>query len=418
MKITEHVIRDPSSLGMIRKKLEKLNKTAAKLGLALITLDTRKEMRHNDRTNQTEPVLIVTVTQPDTIVLAGWEFVARLDRVGQGVVVANISDHEVPPNLIAPEAVRRCDHCRTYRRRNATFVIRSTRTQRYKIVGRQCLKDFTGHKDAEAVASFIAATEGLLREVRDSDNFVGPDNSHLRTPQEIVAIGLAVIETAGWVSRAKAKLFAGWSAVPDNDDKVATADHVREVLFPDKDERKWSRTCKAVMPSVSKYIEEAVQALAHAAALEGTSEYERNIKALATEEWIDTTKHLGLVASIAYVYRRHTEKLVQAEARVARGAGEHIGSLKESITVTGVVEMIRGIEGQFGFSTLFVFTDADGNTVKTFTGSSTFDDVQVGDTITVKGTVKEHGEYKGRKETILSRPKVTNRQPKASQTAA
>lgn len=58
--------------------------------------------------------------------------------------------------------------------------------------------------------------------------------------------------------------------------------------------------------------------------------------------------------------------------------------------------------GELNF--IYVFEDAEGNVYVWKTGR--FLEEEVGDTVKLKGTVKENGEYKGTKQTVLTRCKV------------
>jgi hypothetical protein len=74
------------------------------------------------------------------------------------------------------------------------------------------------------------------------------------------------------------------------------------------------------------------------------------------------------------------------------------------MTFTATVKVVRSFETPFGLQTLFVMEDAAGNTLKYKSGSVSL--CEVGDTVTFVATVKEHGEYNGTKQTVLSRAKV------------
>ena len=53
------------------------------------------------------------------------------------------------------------------------------------------------------------------------------------------------------------------------------------------------------------------------------------------------------------------------------------------------------------------FTWKTGNTLYIPTGDGDFDVANNGDTVVLKGTIKEHSEYKDEKQTVLTRCKVT-----------
>lgn len=56
---------------------------------------------------------------------------------------------------------------------------------------------------------------------------------------------------------------------------------------------------------------------------------------------------------------------------------------------------------------IHTFRDADGNVLIWKTSSNSLPDMESGDQVQIKGTVKEHSEYKDEKQTVLTRCKVT-----------
>jgi hypothetical protein len=86
-------------------------------------------------------------------------------------------------------------------------------------------------------------------------------------------------------------------------------------------------------------------------------------------------------------------------ARTARG--------KLEVKVT--IDNIRELEGDYGTSWLCLLRDEDGNFIKWFCSSSSAVDVLLDAEkrqVLLKGTIKGHEEYKGKKQTQVTRCKV------------
>lgn len=391
----------PAAFAELADRIAALNKRAKKLDLPPVELTSERTVETID--GKSVPRVTVTVQQPAPIMLFGWTFAARIDRVDDDVVVANISGIEIPVDLITPETASRCDHCETDRRRTSTFALRNA-DGAIKLVGRKCLRDFLGHESAEALAAYLAKHGALLLGLEgggsDEDGGGMGGRRYGYATVETVATSLAVIDFCGWVSRSRSDL----ERIP------ATSDHVADVMHPPRDRSQWSNVCRAVYgPPVDSRMDEAADAVEWAAALPGENEYERNVRAICGVAWIDA-KHLGLLCSVASGYRRHRDQLRNAE-RVRNGGAErakaHVGTVGEKIEADVMVTATKTILGDFGSSTLVVMEDADGNELKTFTSSKTFDSVRVGERIAVKGTVKKHDEYRGALCTILTRAKAS-----------
>ena len=81
---------------------------------------------------------------------------------------------------------------------------------------------------------------------------------------------------------------------------------------------------------------------------------------------------------------------------------EYVGSIGDKsefdVTVTGCF----GFESQYGYTYVNTFKTTDNNVLVWITSSKAFD---IGKTLKIKATIKEHKEYKGTKQTVLTRVK-------------
>ena len=93
------------------------------------------------------------------------------------------------------------------------------------------------------------------------------------------------------------------------------------------------------------------------------------------------------------------EKRLQEE-RLAEKVNEHYGEIKERLNLTLTVTRIHEIDGTYGLTYITSFEDAEGRSFKWF-GSYV---LEVGAEYEGKWNVKNHDEYKGRKETVITRP--------------
>lgn len=107
-----------------------------------------------------------------------------------------------------------------------------------------------------------------------------------------------------------------------------------------------------------------------------------------------------------------SEKQIEVvRANIARDAAEaarksaarHVGKVGERVTLTCTVQFRTGFDTQFGWKSIVSMLDQDGNCVVV---KSTSFHAEKGETLTLKATVKEHGEYRGEPQTVLARVKV------------
>jgi hypothetical protein len=110
-------------------------------------------------------------------------------------------------------------------------------------------------------------------------------------------------------------------------------------------------------------------------------------------------------AAILRIWADDATKRDQRKAeRLAADAGsQHIGTVGERRDFTLTIRFVTSFEGMYGTTYVTGMNDADGNVV-IYKGSTTVG--ERGETITLKATIKAHGEREGVKQTMISRPKV------------
>lgn len=153
---------------------------------------------------------------------------------------------------------------------------------------------------------------------------------------------------------------------------------------------------------------------AHALALEWNAFYADHADVIS---WLDgKEERSGFVGDMARkVANLHalSEKMVAAARRIigqdaekqeTRAAAGHFGTIgkRDKAITAKVVRRIEMPDNGFGVSWLIVMETEAGHVLKTFT-SGAFADVHEGETYTFAATPKEHKEYNGTPETMLSR---------------
>jgi len=139
----------------------------------------------------------------------------------------------------------------------------------------------------------------------------------------------------------------------------------------------------------------------------GDSEYVVNMKAVIAAEFV-SSRNIGLVASAPQALARFEEKTLARKVAAAGPQSEWFGSKGDKgVLFTGVIEAIRYIDSQWGSTVLYTFRAADGTIAKWFASSEALGDTTViGTTVTIKGTIKDHDEFRGTKSTVLTRCKA------------
>jgi hypothetical protein len=305
--------------------------------------------------------------------LAGWEFVARIDHANEaGNIVRTTDVRDLPEAYRTSEPV--CDHCGHKRRRRDTFVV-FNEAEGFKQVGSSCLKDFLGHGDADKWAK-VAELIASLGELKHMAWNKGADGSSLIDHRWIgteMFLGLCAesILDRGWTSRKSSKETG----------RDSTADDV------------WARMHES-LPIISENARNlAVAARDWASELDGElSDYEHNIKVVALSEAIEP-RSIGIAASIVGSY------YARMKPKGAPSTFQGVKGQKLEIEVT--VDEVRTLE----FSYLHKMRDGHGNRFTWFATKPALKGF-TGKTVKIRGTVKDHNEFKGSKSTVLTRVKA------------
>lgn len=387
----------------VAKAHAKLVKSAAKTGQTpveapvLTVSEPYVTKEESDDDNGLDVVLVdIVITYPRPA-LAGWEFAAVVEPLEGANLVKG-----VPGCTVALDSTPYrsgsivCTHCNTARKRTETFLVVADGTDpvialgTVKQVGRNCLKDFLGGKSAaDILASF--GYEKLIREIGDGEGGCsGAPRAYV--PTELLAWTIGAIRLNGWVSKGAAR---------DQEGVQATASFVLWLLNPPfgSAASKWKEDRTACKPTEVD-LAKAALILDYAKSLDGATDYEYNLRTVAAQSVI-SEKHVGIFCSAVASYERHIGKqLEKARYDANKGASAFVGEVKAKLSLTLTVDKVFTIETQYGALHINKFRDADGNVLVWKTSTTRF---EPGETKVLKGTVKAHTEFRGEKQTELTR---------------
>lgn len=94
----------------------------------------------------------------------------------------------------------------------------------------------------------------------------------------------------------------------------------------------------------------------------------------------------------------------QADVAERKAISQHVGAIGDKIDTTATLVDCFSFEGKFGWRTQYRFRDDAGNVLVWWTGAAI--DMAKGERAGITGTVKDHGEYDGERQTTLLRVKV------------
>lgn len=388
----------PSRLDTLVAKLTKLAKRATKLGVTApswtIGALESKKVRESDLSLDAKLIVWYPVTlTSEPVKLAGFTFIATLDHASEaGVVLRTVPGETLPTSY--REALPVCDHCGTARARKETFIVRAE-DGALKQVGRSCLKDFMG-VDPEKAAKLAEWVIEIGECLQDEERWGSSESRDYVGIETFLTWVAAFIRVDGWVSRKTAKEQEGRL--------VATADAAVDAYFTRSDDKK------------AKYLPERTEADSNRAA--EALVWGRELRANSTKELNDyehnlvvavagaavSLKNAGIAASLIPAWDRFQGREIEHKRRNAASANSvHFGTIGKRAVFNLTVIAFSDFDSDYGTRRLVRFLDEVGNVATWWTSPSAAGDFEVGTHATVKATVKEHGDYKGTKQTVLSR---------------
>ena len=375
-----------ANIETLSSEFAKLAKRASKLGVQAPTFHiVGTEMRKMPTSKFEYEVSLVEVTQ-EIVKFNGWQLVAVLDHTPNGNVYKKLPGaYEVN----VPESYRNvgsiCEHCNKVRDRVNTYIVLHD-DGTFKQVGKSCLKDFTGHKAPEQIAQFLEMLDDAC-----TDNEEYNEAAHSEKFQYINGVLFlshvsAVIRENGWTSGAKAKDLMISST---KDQALNNIYHTTQ------------RSVYAIEVLESDR-ELAQNAFAWIAQQEASNEYMTNLK-IACADNVSKVSLLGFVASLIPAYNKAMG--YEIERKLAAATSNFLGEVKGKVKATATLTAKKYIDSYYGTSVLHNFVDTQGNQLVWFSSNDT--SIEIGETTNVTGTVKEHKEWLGVKQTVLTRCKLS-----------
>lgn len=369
----------------LQKQLAKINNRSAKCGTSGFKLNVHGTDITPLGNGEVKVLYKVSITG-EAPKIAGYTFIARLDHNTDPTGASNLV--YAMPNATLTQEQRNlpalCDHCGTKRFRRDTYLLHEDATGNVIQVGRTCLKDFTGH-DPEKILKYAGYLLSLYNSVNSAtENEFHMNNWRTIETEHYLAYVALAIRTWGWVSGKTAYENGGtstrqdaWTVMTDNQGYYER----QGIVLTDEDRKK------------------ASEALTWALAQDKSkSDFMHNMVTVAETGYIDMASS-GVAAAIIQVYFKACEKA--ATEKLDLGKSTHQGQKGDRLNLEVKVYGKSYGTGSYGPWTRVSMIDEAGNVYITFAGGK-FDPAKDAK-IRIRGTVKNHGEFKGVKQTNLNR---------------
>ena len=386
MNTETNVFRIPDqNLATLHAKVKKINRRAVKLNVAPVQVMTLYPIRIiKDEGIKLFHVVEILGEAPK---VKGYNFIATMDHMHSEVVIRNVPGYELPEFFNSAPA--HCDHCDTIRRRKNTYVVQHEETGEYKQVGSNCLADFLGGHDPKRVAKYLEMLNALEAWGLDGGGG-GEIKYHADSLEMFLPYVAACIRSLGWVSKAKAR--------EANDPRVSpTVVHAWIQIGLRKDKERWKRDW---IDLLDEDRDLAAAAIRWAEGLDqDENDYLRTIRIIAKDKYFGQRED-GFAGSIIAAYKNHLRREKEKEEENKTITNEHFGDEKDKVELTVTVKYIKEIAGGYGVTLIHNMISEAGHAITWFCSGQPLEE---GETVKIKATIKGHNEWKGRKQTLLTR---------------
>lgn len=330
-------------------------------------------------------------------VLNGWRFVATIEHKDGGNIIRQYDTTvEIPTKYRTVAPI--CEHCNSKRRRRDTYIIQNEAGE-FKQVGKSCLLDYTSGLSAENVAAFM---QGF-----DLEDYSGaPVGGWKRyfDLKEYLSCAYEVTRIFG---------FSPTSSMGGTAAMVWECDTIQR-RGPNRKNRSEVSTFERM--EAERYNPEGEEAQNAAERIidwaksfkDSDNSYLYNLSVLCSSDFVEG-RDLGILASAPHSYNRAMEREEERKLREQkkkeeqerRGASQYIGTVGEKLEVdVDSFSVLTSFSTQWGITIIYKFV-SDGNTIIWKTSS------ELPETVShISGRVKEHSEFNGEKQTVLTRCKV------------
>lgn len=325
-----------------------------------------------------------------------WSFVGTIEHSGAGNIIRSINsslEGKIPAKYRT--VGQECEHCHQIRDRKDTFLIHNDKTDEFKQVGRTCLRGYTGGLDAERCAQFVDVFNYLFelehpKEFGDFSFSGFVDGSVSLSTESIKKTVFGYVKSYGYTPKVSGLELA-------------------EFLF--------SQSGKKQISVTDATAEEVAEMNAWVETVNTNSDYMWNAKTAWTKSSTDY-RDVALLASFVQVYLKSKSEEAKRVKSNSEKTNEYVGNVGDRITIKDIksIRVLYTKDGsQFGYRVpdtyVYEIIDASGYTYIWSTTHSSLEEY-IEDIQSINATIKAHQEYKGLKQTVITRGKINYKETK------
>lgn len=373
----------------LMERVKVINNKMKKYGDNKVTCNFSEPYVVEDKSSRFYNYEVVDVELDGNYQIANWEFIGTCEydeSVNRNLIKTIPGEFEIPTQYYTSTS---CDHCNTNHRRKYTVLLRHTISGEYKQVGKSCLKDYIG-VDITGYASYLASFDSLeeYAETLNKERFSRePKYFEVR---DILLQTIARVEDRGYISKKMAEL-ADYGLDTTASDIYHMFNQSRNgdgelILAP-----------YTILPQYEETVDQIIEFIN---SLADTDSYIWSLQTILAAKHVQMN-NLGLTVSMVGYYLREMGKKERDQKTAETSKSNYVGEVGERIVFTGTPECVHSYETDFGITRIYKFVVGDD--VIIWKTSKYLSDSEV----TLKATIKDHKEFRGVRQTEVTRARVT-----------
>jgi hypothetical protein len=400
-------------IGELEKKMRQVEKKCARYGVAFVYRQTGAEEYRDIKDNEgtLHKLRFVEVEAEGKAQMGDWMWLASVEHTAEGNLIHSPRDITVPTKYYTSDGY--CEHCNSNRARRYLYLVGNVKTHEVRQVGRTCVRDYTHGLNAEMIALCASMNDMFAEAEERIPGFgFGFNCFEYYDVEMVVRFMCETIRLFGYVPKGQDD---NWATAARAEAYMNVAlGHAR--FFYDL---KQYEAAKQEMEKVG-FDANSAQATADAQAAlawimeqdDSRSTWTHNLKTLVKLGEV-TTGQYPILASLIPAWNKSLAREAERKAKAAAVANsKHVGEVGDRITFeVASTEIVTSWATDYGMAWLVKFVSKDGNVFMWRASSLNALPDDFAEIKAIKGTVKSHDEFRGVKQTFLSRCKPEEVKP-------
>lgn len=386
----------------LKKKINRIKNKCMKFGCDFTFEEVGEDFREIKMDNgEIFVARYVLIKAEGTAIINGWEFVSSVEHTEAGNIFSKaMTTVEIPAKYRTTKCI--CEHCNSNRIRKNTCIIRNIETGEFKQVGNSCLMDFT-HGMSASVATWFASIKDVFEEAQEAPVYGSTWFEKNYSTREILQFTAETIRHFGY-----SKSENDGDSTKQRMQDFFNFLHGNTRWWSDEDKKKVKNLIDQVSfnPDSEEAIKMTDAALEWISEQPASNDYMHNLK-VATSLKYSNSGRFGILVSLFPTFNRELEFQAKKRQEAEQGTlSKHIGQVGDRLLITvDSVKCLTSWESCFdGYNTTITYiwkiVDKEGNVFTWKTSKWLNEEVPPK---SIKGTVKEHKEFRGVLQTELTR---------------